>query len=415
MEADATMFNSRTTPTKLNVLFIHTAKYRPLGAGPWVHSLIMRKLDRSRVAVHVALHPGAANDEAPLFAKLKSVSNLQIYPVDLGPESLQIAARNAIRRPFAAMASLGRVSSSFLQLMRVVSRNKIGIIHTDERPRDAVVSVLLGKITAAKVILHLHVKYDDWMSPLLKWSLGRADLVVCVSNFVAQSLIDAGFDPARVRTVLNSIDISEWTGPDVRKEVRDELQLPPDEPVVISVCRLGKGKGPLELVQAVAIVRRQHPNLRLIIVGQGSQEFVDRLKRLIAELELGQNVILTGYRGDVPRLMRAADIYAMPSDGEPFGLVFLEAMASGLPVIALDNGGTPEVVANGVTGLLSPLGDVESLAVNLQTVVGDVDLRKTLGEAGRIRARECFDGPRLADDIMRIYQYLDQPVRDSGT
>jgi glycosyltransferase involved in cell wall biosynthesis len=375
----------------------------------------MRNLDRSKVAVHVALHPGSASEQAPLFAILKSVDDLQIHPVDLGPESLKEGLREAIRRPFAAIASLGRVSASFLRLVRIVRRNSIAIIHTDERPRDALVSVLLGKLTAAKVILHLHVKYDDWMGPLLKWSLRHADLVLCISNFVTQSLIDVRFDRRRVRTVQNSIDISKWTNLDTREEVRNEFQLPSDALVAITVCRLGKGKGPLELVQAIAAVRQQHLDLRLIVVGQGSQEFVDRLAVLIRTLKLDQSIILTGYRDDVPRLMSAADIYAMPSDGEPFGLVFLEAMAVGLPIVALDNGATPEVVANGVTGLLSPLGDARSLAANLLTLASNVDLRKALGAAGKKHVRDYYDAPRLADDVLQIYQCLTRPAHPGGT
>lgn len=150
--------------------------------------------------------------------------------------------------------------------------------------------------------------------------------------------------------------------------------------------------------------------VRFIIVGQGSDEFVERLTRLIEELKLCQSVTLTGYRNDVPRLVSAADIYAMPSDGEPFGLVFVGAMAVGLPVVAVDNGGPPEVVVNGVTGLLSPLGDSGFLAANLLTLVSNVDLRKELGEAGKKRARECFDGPRLADEVAQVYQCLVQPA-----
>src|SRR5262249_151994 len=149
----------------------HTAEYRPLGAGPWVHSLIMRKLDRTKVAVHVALHPGTTDEPGPLFAQLKSVPDLNVYPVDLGPEPLRLAVRESVRRPFGMLARLGRVCSSFFRLIRIVHLRKISVIHTDERPRDAFVSILLGKVTATKVIIHLHVAYGDWMSPLLKWSL----------------------------------------------------------------------------------------------------------------------------------------------------------------------------------------------------------------------------------------------------
>jgi len=83
-------------------------------------------------------------------------------------------------------------------------------------------------MTRAQVIVHLHVTYGEWMSPMLKWSLPRADLLLCVSEFVRRSHIQAGRDPARVRAVLNSIDISQWTPRLNRVETREQLQLAPD-------------------------------------------------------------------------------------------------------------------------------------------------------------------------------------------
>jgi glycosyltransferase involved in cell wall biosynthesis len=104
--------------------------------------------------------------------------------------------------------------------------------------------------------------------------------------------------------------------------------------------------------------------------------------------------------------MAAADLFAMPSLGEPFGLVYLEAMAMGLPVVALDSGGTPEVVEHGVTGLLSQPGDASQLTTNLLTLLADPERRKNMGDAGRRRVEAYFATPRMAADTSAVYQRL---------
>ena len=123
---------------------------------------------------------------------------------------------------------------------------------------------------------------------------------------------------------------------------------------MLSVCRLLPQKGPEMLIRACAALRPQLPGLRLVIAGvEVDRSYRAVLASAIDELDVADMVTLAGWRDDVPRLMAAADIYAMPSTMEPFGLVFCEAMAMGLPVVALDDGGTPEVVVDGETGLLS--------------------------------------------------------------
>jgi glycosyltransferase involved in cell wall biosynthesis len=99
----------------------------------------------------------------------------------------------------------------------------------------------------------------------------------------------------------------------------------------------------------------------------------------------------------------ACDIFTLPSFEEPFGLVFLEAMAMRKPVVAIANGGTPEVVEHEGTGLLSPPWDVPALAANIAALVRDPELRRRLGENGRRRVLERFDAPRMAADAERAY------------
>ena len=135
----------------------------------------------------------------------------------------------------------------------------------------------------------------------------------------------------------------------------------------------------------------------------------EELAELAHELDVAENVVFTGRRSDVARLMAAADIYAMPSLGDPMALVFLEAMAMRLPVVALDSGGAPEVIQHGTTGLLSEPGDIGGLTENLLALVRDPARREAMGAKGRRRVEACFTAPRMASDTAELYRSLVSP------
>ena len=117
-------------------------------------------------------------------------------------------------------------------------------------------------------------------------------------------------------------------------------------------------------------------------------------------------MLLVGWRDDLPALMTAADVFAMPSTGEPCALVYLEAMAAGLPIIALDDGGTPELVLHERQGLLSAHGDVEALASNLRRLLSDESVRQAMGESGRRRVAASFTPARQATDVANLYRSI---------
>jgi glycosyltransferase involved in cell wall biosynthesis len=161
-------------------------------------------------------------------------------------------------------------------------------------------------------------------------------------------------------------------------------------------------------VRAVPALREQFPSLRVVIVGGDYQlspgeSYLEQLKALVRELGVAGHVIFTGHRTDMPALMAACDIFALPSFEEPFGLVFAEAMASKKPVIALHSGGVPEVVEHGRSGLLSPPGDAAALVNNLATLLRDPSLRAQMGEYGHTVVERRFTAARLAADVERIY------------
>jgi glycosyltransferase involved in cell wall biosynthesis len=149
----------------------------------------------------------------------------------------------------------------------------------------------------------------------------------------------------------------------------------------------------------------------LLIVGADAIEvhgssFTEELKILAGELGVTDRVVFTGGRSDIPRVMAACDVFSLPSFEEPFGLVFLEAMAMQRPVAAVDNGGTPEVVEHGRAGLLSPAKDIEALAGNLVTLLKDPELRGRMGAYGRARVLEYFNAQRMARDAGAAYEAI---------
>jgi glycosyltransferase involved in cell wall biosynthesis len=391
---------------RMGILFVNGPTMPPLGADTWIHTQIIRHVDRTRFEPIAACVTGTQDSPTPCYEAIRAVTNLDVVPIDFGPELYAARDRSRLRTIVDTLPVL----PSFVRLARVVRRRRVAIIHTSDRPRDAALCVLLAKITRTRCIVHVHVGYGEWMSRILKWSLRRADALVAVSSFVAQTLVDSGHRPERIHVVLNAIDTGRWNPGTGRDEIRREFGIGADAPVVLTVCRLFEAKGARQLIEALPAIRAHHPDVRLLIVGSEMQHgFKKELEDLARDLGLGDNVTFTGQRRDVPELMAAADVYAMPSQWEPFGLVFAEAMAMRLPVIALDNGGTPEVVTHGVTGLLSPLGDQQALASNLCTLLCDPERRAAMGDRGRARVVDHFPLTRMARDIEHVYTALAAP------
>lgn len=387
----------------LRVLFVNTPHLPPLGADTWVHARIMEGLDRSTHELHAACAQGPANDPTPAWREFSAIPDIRLTPVDLGRELTSSTGLGRVRALACMVPAVGRL----LGLAWYVRRHRIDVIHTSDRPRDAAACVLLARLTGVPAIVHVHVGWADWMSGLLRWSLRQADALVGVSAFVANTLVEAGHDPARTHAVLNAIEADRWTPGLGRVEARAEFAIPADAPVIVTVCRLFPGKGPGDLIHAVAMAQSEHPDVRLLIVGaEMVVGYEHELKALAHDLGLGEHVIFTGRRPDVPRLMAAADIYAMPSLGEPFGLVFAEAMAMQLPVVALDSGGAPEVVEHGRTGLLSEAGDIDALAAHLCVLIAEPTTRAEMGRLGRERVQTYFTVERMARDMAAVYEVV---------
>lgn len=231
----------------------------------------------------------------------------------------------------------------------------------------------------------------------------RTDAIVAVSHAVARSVQGLGIPPQRITVAHGGIDA---------KRVRDAgaktpdlgSTLPPGRPLVGCVARLEPVKGVSDFVRAAAVLATQRPEMAFVVVGDGSQ--IDSLRTLAAGLGLGTRIAFTGSVVPSAGIMARCDIVAVPSLSEGLGMVALEAMALGVPVVATRVGGLPEVVSDGVTGLLVPARDPAAMTAAMGELLGDAARRFAMGEAGLNRVLTEFSLDLMLQRHRSIYRTL---------
>jgi len=238
-------------------------------------------------------------------------------------------------------------------------------------------------------------------------SAGR---VVAVSDVARELFLRAGWDtPERVVTVRNGI--AGETRPGAGGGVRAELGLRPDDVVVSMVTVLRAGKGHDVALEAVGALRERFPRLRLLVLGDGPQRA--EIERLAAPL--GDAAVLAGHRDDVMAVLDASDLVLHPSSADAFPTALMEAGAAGVPVVASDVGGIPEIVEHGVTGLLVPTPpEAAAVAGALAQLLADPGRRAELGRAGAERFRAEFTAERWAERTRTVYEAARSLRRPGG-
>jgi glycosyltransferase involved in cell wall biosynthesis len=229
------------------------------------------------------------------------------------------------------------------------------------------------------------------------------DAVAAISEGVRRSLLESGVPERLVRVIPSGIDFEPFEAPFDREAARAALGVAPGDLLAIQVAALAPHKSQTTLLRAAAALATSAPRLHVWIAGEGTLR-----EALLAEhraLGLDNRVRLLGFREDVVPLLRAADLFVLSSYLEGLGTSVLDAMAAGLPVVATEVGGVPEMVRHEVTGLLVPPRDPAALARAMERLVGDPTLRARLGGAGRVAAR-AFGADRTAAATRGLYEEL---------
>jgi glycosyltransferase involved in cell wall biosynthesis len=236
-----------------------------------------------------------------------------------------------------------------------------------------------------------------------------AHCVLANADSVKDWLVADGYDPASIRVIHNGVDLSRFNGTPNAGRVRQELGLPAEAPIVAVVSRLNRMKGLEQFIQAAPGVLAAHPDTRFLIVGETppfDRPYLDELKSLAERCGVGERVIFTGLRADVPELLASATVAVMPSLNEALSNSLLESMAAGAPTVATRVGGTPEALADGETGLLVEPGDVEALGRAINRLLAAPELAARLGAAARTRIEQRFSIARMVAATAQLYEEL---------
>jgi glycosyltransferase involved in cell wall biosynthesis len=276
-----------------------------------------------------------------------------------------------------------------------------------------VFGTLAGRLASVETIIMSVLSTDLWKGKAARFLEKRvatfASAVMVNSRGVAHDILGQSNIPQKkIRVIYNGIDTVRFS-PDnrskYREEVRNELRIPDEAPVIINIANLLPVKNQQTLLRAVSQLEGKTPNRRrpfLIFCGDGPEK--ENIIRVAAKLKILPFIRLTGSVKDVERYLSASDIFCLPSLSEGFSNAKIEAMATGLPCVVSDVGGNAEAVVDGVNGYVTLSGDVEMISSMLRELILDEEKAKTMGRAGRDIAVTNFSKERMVTDTIAMYR-----------
>jgi glycosyltransferase involved in cell wall biosynthesis len=298
----------------------------------------------------------------------------------------------------------------FFRFLSILRKEKPQILHS-----FLFHAIFLGRI-ARKVckvpiiISSIHSEYIGGFlrNRILEFTSRLDNVVIIVSQKAKEKMVEAKAISARKTIVIyNGIDINRFKFQDKekREKVRKALNLKESDKVLISVGRLFRAKGYPYLIEAIKILKKQYPDIVLLVLGKGRKRI--ELEKQIRGYNLTQNIFLLGRKENVPYYLNASDIFVMSSLWEGLPLSLLEAMVCGLPVVATNVGGIPEIVDEGHSGFLVESKNSLALAKKISYVLNSSpEIRRKMGEVGRKIVEEKFSLDKMVKNYESLYEKL---------
>ncbi len=349
---------------------------------------MVQRLDPAAVVVHTARQPGDAAFDAGLA-----------FPVVRDPARIMLPTPAITRRSVAVARDLGCDSVWFgaaapLGLMAAALKSRAGVRRTVATTHGH--EVWWATTPGSRTLLHRIGETNDVLTYLGDYTRSR----------ISRALSPAAVD--RMVQLTPGVDTDAFHPAVDGRPVRDRFGLG-NRPVVVCVSRLVERKGQDMLVRALPLVQREHPDAAVLLVGDGPMR--SRLTELAGELGVAPDVVFAGAVpwAELPPYLAAGDVFAMPCrsrkrglEVEGLGIVFLEASATGLPVVAGDSGGAPDTVREGETGYVCRASRPEPVAAALAGLLGDAGLRSAFGASGRAWVAERWTWDASARTLLSL-------------
>jgi len=297
------------------------------------------------------------------------------------------------------------------RLARYVKRHAVDIVHSYSFYGN-VFAIPPGRFAAPVVVASIRDR-GPYLTPMQRRVQRHvcrfADCILVNAEAVKDWLIADGYDASQIVVIPNGVDLRRFVGGD-RAAIRRSLGVPESARLVGVVSRLSRLKGIEDFLQAAAIVAAADDQVRFVIVGEPSpiknREYLDELSELARTLGIGDKVMFTGLRSDVPAILSSLDVSVMPSLNEALSNVLLESMAAGVPVVATEVGGTSEALEDGVNGILVPAARPQLMAAAIERLLAQPALAGRLAHEARRTIEARFSLERMVSATESLYEQL---------
>jgi len=364
-----------------NILFLE--QFSNVGGGQTVLLNIIKGLDKAKITPYVVIPA-----KGEFSGQLEALS-VKYYVLPIGRYS---AGRKTV---FDAIAYFMRSIFLIPATISLIRRLNIDLVYANA-PRTFIWGTVAAKITGKPVVWHVHSIISGFNLIICKLLNNFAvERILCISKAVAEPFKNY---PKKVRVIYNAIDPDKYLCSNKdRSTIRSELGIRPDSFVVGYVGQIARWKGVDILVQAAREVLKTAANVKFLFVGDVFYEgrkgelFRDDLIKKTKEWNISDKIIFTGQRNDIPRILSAMDVLAVPSaDPEPFSLALIEGMAAGKAVVASSHGGPAEIIHDKVDGRLVEPKDPQKLVKVLLELIDNKELAIEIGANARKRVKAEF-------------------------
>jgi glycosyltransferase involved in cell wall biosynthesis len=291
--------------------------------------------------------------------------------------------------------------------LKLIKDNRIDIVHTHSDLYHGKPELCAARICGIPCILHAH-GYSKF-TPFEKFFDRFVDRFIFISNDVARYYFSHGISQDKGVVIHNGVEISEFTRSYKADGIRSQFNIKPDDILIGLIGRIDWWKGHEYFFEAMADATNHIKGLRGIVVGEPNSDNINlqyfkKLQLLLNSLNLTEKIIFTGFRNDVPQVINDIDVLVhASSQPEPFGLVVIEGMAAGKPLVATAAGGVLDIIQDGVNGLLVPCKDSKALAGAILQLATDEEMAKRLGQEASRRINENFSLKRQVLAVQSLY------------
>ena len=364
--------------------------------------------------------------ERSLLSLIENLDKTRFRPVLLAPKrgpftdaveklngKLCLFPFGAAKKIAGAIPLVSLVSIS--RMWRLLKRENIALVHS-----NCFIGIVFACIPAKLLGIPLVWTVHGWSSAdgiqgtLLNYFIAR---IITVSSAVKRFITkDGKIPPEKIELVFLGIDLKRYERTDPLK-IKKEFAIAENAPVIGMVGRFQAVKGHPYFIEAAKEIKKEVPGCKFLLVGArlfdrpSDRGYPDEIRRMIVGAELENDVILTGFREDVPDILSSLNVLAFPSLRESFGLVVVEAMAVGVPVVSSRCEGPEDIIEDGITGLFVPTKDSGALSTAIVSLLKDPARARFLASTAKARVTSVFDIKAQAKKIENIYAALTEKKR----